>query len=702
MQPTQNSKLFLISFIMLFLEILLIRWISTEVRIFAYVGNLVLLACFLGIGVGCYFSRKKEQILITLGMLVLIALAVKSEPFRHITDMLSAFPDAVIWYQIMEPLNLRLVLQGIGLTLFMFLMILTAFVPLGQILGKLLDEHPKTIEGYSVNIVAGLIGIWAFNICALYYTPPWLWFLFSLILLVFFVPRSKFHYFLFGLGALFILLLLSLSNPNIPTVWSPYQKLEVHPNFTLGLRNGFVVNVNNVGYMTLLDLSDQFITNVPDRYNQAQRKFSQYDLPYAFTDRADSVLIVGSGGGNDVAGALRHNPRSIDAVEIDPGIYQLGLALHPERPYEQKPVRVFIDDARAFFKKSAQKYDLISFGLLDSHTLSSNYNNTRLDHYVYTEESFREARNLLNPDGITTVIFATQTKWIGERIYGLLKKVYGEVPYVFLVHSPDSSYGWGGTMFVTGKNIPALKKKVDADPELKALLAKNAVSYSDRVRLTTDDWPYLYIKKAGIPRMYWLIMGSLLVLFLLARRFILTADGGRINLHFFFLGGAFLLLEFQNVSKASLLFGSTWIVNSYIFSSILILILLSNLFVAYVKLRNVLVFYLLLWASILMLYLMPLDLFNAYGFWSKILLASLGLNLPIFFAGIIFIHSFKETPAKDLALGSNLIGAALGGLLESLSFVTGIKALLLLVLAFYILSFLCLPKGRPKALVRVS
>ena len=186
MQPTQNSKLFLISFIMLFLEILLIRWISTEVRIFAYIGNLVLLACFLGIGVGCYFSRKKEQILITLGMLVLIVLAVRSEPFRHITDMLSAFPDAVIWYQIMEPFNLRLVLQGIGLTLFMFLMILTAFIPLGQILGKLLDEHPKTIEGYSVNIVASLIGIWAFNIFALYYTPPWLWFLFSLILLFFF------------------------------------------------------------------------------------------------------------------------------------------------------------------------------------------------------------------------------------------------------------------------------------------------------------------------------------------------------------------------------------------------------------------------------------------------------------------------------------------------------------------------------------
>jgi spermidine synthase len=189
-------------------------------------------------------------------------------------------------------------------------------------------------------------------------------------------------------------------------------------------------------------------------------------LPYAFAEKAPRVLIVGAGGGNDVAGALRHEPRDIEAVEIDPGIVQLGLALHPEGPYENKKVKVTIDDARAFFKKTPKKYDLISFGLLDSHTLSSNYNNTRLDHYVYTEESFREAKALLSEDGIVSVIFAVQTPWIGERIYGLLKEVFGEVPYVFAVHSPDSCYGWGGTMFITGKNLAALKKRVEANPEI--------------------------------------------------------------------------------------------------------------------------------------------------------------------------------------------------------------------------------------------
>ncbi|MFH0789437.1 MAG: hypothetical protein V2B13_17745 [Pseudomonadota bacterium] len=686
--PTQNLKLFSISFVMLFLEILLIRWISTEVRIFAYVGNLVLLACFLGIGVGCFFSKKKENLLITLAMLVLIALAVRSEPFRHITDLLSGFSDLIIWYKAIRADNLVPALKGVALTLFMFLMILIVFIPLGQILGRLLDEHPSTIEGYSINVVASLIGIWAFNLFSLYYTEPWIWFLFSLVILFFFLPRSGTNFFMAGMASGLILLVVGISTPTLLTMWSPYQKLEVYPNQTLGVRNGFVVNVNNVGYMTLLDLSDAFIKKFPLLYNPALRKFSQYDLPYAFAGKADSALIVGAGGGNDVAGALRNGPKEIDAVEIDPGIFQLGLALHPEHPYQQDRVKVTIDDARAFFKKTQKKYDLISFGLLDSHTLSSNYNNTRLDHYVYTEESFREARRLLNRDGVLSVIFATQAQWIGERIYGLLKKNFGEVPYTFYVHSPGSSYGWGGIMFLTGNNTEAIKKKVEADPELKAFVTKNRVSFSGQVRLTSDDWPYLYIEKASIPRMFWLIMGSLLVLFLMAGRFIFTAEGGRINLHFFFLGCAFLLLEFQNVSKATLLFGSTWMVNSYIISTILILILSANLLGSFFKIRPRLPFYVLLWASIGLLYFIPLDIFNSFSFWGKTILASLFLNLPIFFAGIIFILSFQETPAKDLALGSNLIGAAFGGLLESLSFITGIKALLIVILGLYLLSFL--------------
>ena len=111
---------------------------------------------------------------------------------------------------------------------------------------------------------------------------------------------------------------------------------------------------------------------------------------------------------------------------------------------------MIIDDARAFFKKTRKKYDLIVFGLLDSHTLSSNYNNMRLDHYVYTEESFREAAHLLQEDGVMSVAFEVPKPWIGSRIYGLLQEAFGSVPYVFQVRSPGGVFGWGGVHVCDG------------------------------------------------------------------------------------------------------------------------------------------------------------------------------------------------------------------------------------------------------------
>jgi hypothetical protein len=88
-------------------------------------------------------------------------------------------------------------------------------------------------------------------------------------------------------------------------------------------------------------ISDQFISRVPGRYDKAQRKFSHM-IFLRLTDRADR-FDRRFRGGNDVAGAFEHNP-NIDAVEIDPGIYQLGLTASGTA-YEQKPVQVFIDDA---------------------------------------------------------------------------------------------------------------------------------------------------------------------------------------------------------------------------------------------------------------------------------------------------------------------------------------------------------------------
>jgi len=92
----------------------------------------------------------------------------------------------------------------------------------------------------------------------------------------------------------------------------------------------------------------------------------------------------------------------------------------------------------------------------------------------------------------------------------------------------------------------------------------------------------------------------------------------------------------------------------------------------------------LVWlASVLALAVVPLDSFNALAGASKLVAASAFLTAPVFFAGLVFIRSFAVCADKSRALGSNLIGALVGGLLESVSFISGIRALIVLVGLFY-------------------
>jgi len=71
----QTWAIFLISVLGLFLEMLLIRWIGTEIMIFAYLQNTVLVVCFLGLGLGCFTSREPidlRGLLLPLFILVLL------------------------------------------------------------------------------------------------------------------------------------------------------------------------------------------------------------------------------------------------------------------------------------------------------------------------------------------------------------------------------------------------------------------------------------------------------------------------------------------------------------------------------------------------------------------------------------------------------------------------------------------------------
>jgi hypothetical protein len=144
-----------------------------------------------------------------------------------------------------------------------------------------------------------------------------------------------------------------------------------------------------------------------------------------------------------------------------------------------------------------------------------------------------------------------------------------------------------------------------------------------------------------------------------------------------------------------LLFGSTWVVNSIVFFAILVMILLSNLFVLWRGPQRLLPCLALLVAALLVNALIPMSTFLALPGASKIVVSCAVVFVPIFFAGVIFASAFKQSSRPDVDLGSNIAGVILGGLSENLSLMLGFNYLLIVALAFYVLSAIFKPNEQP-------
>jgi Spermine/spermidine synthase domain len=706
--PNQTWGIFLISILGLFLETLFIRWIGTEIRIFAYLQNTILVVCFLGLGLGMFTSSKpieiKQSLFPLTLFLCLMALPLTRLVLGSISEILSTFGDFVIWTS-SETDNINqsivLLLAGLILTYGVLVLIVDIFVPIGRILGRLMNINPNPIWAYSINIFGSILGTWSFVVLSFFYQPPFVWFLITTILLAIFILWSnrdkKINFALLGL-LLVLSWFASQVSGALKVTWSPYQKLVVRESQTNWLGD-YYIDVNNIGYQVIIDLSEARVSAEPEKFAPELRGLSQYDMPALFHPNAQSILLVGAGSGNDAAGALRHNVQSVTAVEIDPAIINIGKEFHPEHPYLSPKVQVINDDARSFFATTANKYDVISFGLLDSHTTTA-LTNARLDHYVYTKESIVQAKSRLKEGGIMVLTFEAQKPFIADRIQRVLEEVFHQPPLVFRV--PLSAYGAGGVMFVTG-DLENVQKQLQQNPfflaYIKHLEITNPVPLTHNTKITTDDWPYLYLESPKIPLLYYLLIGLISIVFLRSYRKWQASSNisitSRMFWHFAFLGAAFLLLEVQNISKASVALGNTWQVNAVIISSILAMALLANwIAYRYPKLSLTLVYSMLV-GTCLALYFIDLARFGFLPYPLKATIVGALTSLPMLFSGIVFVRSFAIAEDKSNALGANLIGALVGALLQSITFITGIKSLLLVVAGFYLLSLFTAPAQSP-------
>jgi hypothetical protein len=662
-RPSQWADLFLISAFGLFFEIMLIRWEGVELRQFAYFKNFAFISIFVGMGIG--FALKDRRDLsgwaapLLGGLLMAIAFG---GPLAREVHGASQFITA-LRANTFDNLVFALVL-GVG-----FIWNLCAFIPVGQWTSQAMRGLP-VLPAYSVNIAGGLAGIGGFVALAAGHTPPAAW---------------------FGTGALFLFLLLRARprallvailcmgiavfavhrqlDPAVEIIWSPYQKLVLSPG---GQGPGsWNLQVSADWYQYAADLSAPAVARSP----QIAEAAAHYSHPFTQKPNPDRVLILGAGMGNDVAAALRAGAKHVDAVEIDPGIIDLGRKYHPEHPYDDPRVSIIANDARAFLERTSQRYDVIVFTLIDSQTLLESMSSVRLDNYIYTVECFRRAHALVSPGGLLSVSFNLGQPWLSRRVHDLLLAAFDHEPT-----SLTSPYHSGPMYFIEGPFRPAIASE--------AGLA-SVVFPKPLPDVPTDDWPYLYLVSRSIPVPYLggIALGLLVTVIASVIGFRRSGGFDTFDSHFFLLGAGFFLIETKGLTVLALRFGSTWTVNAVGFAMVMLFILAANaLAVTRWRLRPETLYPLLL-ASIAIGYGATFMDHSGAGLVSRFG-ASLLLFLPVFFAGLVFALSVERTKNLPAALASNLMGAVLGGFAEYWSMIGGTRSLYLVAAVFYLASWL--------------
>ncbi|HZD41170.1 MAG TPA: hypothetical protein VE131_10640 [Terriglobales bacterium] len=667
-----HLDILVLSFVSLFLELAIIRWLSSEIRIFAYFKNLPLMASFLGFGIGFWLHEKSDRLLLWfprffLCLVIVIAMASRIgithviflDPRQYFV-LGAGFGD----HAAQSMPSVLGTMKGLLVIVSVFFLVVATFATLTAKLGSLLNRE-KPLTAYSINVAGSLLGIVGFSLASYYQWPPFAWLLVLALLPPFYYSKKRLAAFYF-LGVLAIAFCATIADQ---VIWSPYYRIKL---FQIN-RSVTSLTVNYDEFQAIQDLSKENLRRFTE---EARKELSRhYNIPYSLSRRKiESVLILGGGAGNDAAAALRNGVSTLDVVEIDPAIARIGQELHPEEPYASERVNLYIEDARSFLQRTDKKYDLVVFATLDSHAAFSSLSSLRMDNFVFTVESLRTVKDVLKPGGGVAINFFAIKPWLSQRQFNTLRGVM-RLP-ILTYRSPTNQ----DAIFLAGELF---------DPDLPLGMTDyrpiEPPFTAENVETTSDDWPFLFLEKRGIPLHYFIPLLLILILAFIPLR-MSNLPLREIDWHLFFMGAAFLLIETKTVTTLALIFGSTWLVNSIVIGSILIAILVANLLVGRIGNFGYPFFYGWLFAAVALNFAFPFEVLNRFGWSTKLLASGVVIGLPIFFAALIFAKAFATVESPSQALAANLLGALAGGLLEYLDMWMGLRYLNLVALSLYMLS----------------
>lgn len=666
----------------LFLELAIIRWQATVFEFFAFYKNFSLLACFAGLGLGyAVASRKRIPLVLTIPLLcwqfaLMIAMRYSMTEAQLYTLRVLPFP---------EQLNMGITvtstfyssLQTYFVIAVIFLLTALAFLPIGQLCGALMQRREK-LRAYGLNLLGSLAGVLIMFFVSAFWTPPIVWFIIAFVgLLLFYVRKQRTILFGAGSATVALIILAWPVNPLWQRIYSPYQLIEIGHNERSGLMQ---IRAAGLYYQRVHDLSRSNRNVENDPTLKETRNY--YELPYQAYGQPKDVAIVGAGTGNDVAAALRSGAERVDAIEIDPVIQLAGSNAHPEHPYSDPRVHAIINDARSFLRTTNNTYDMIVYGLLDSHTLLSQASSVRLDSFVYTVQALREARARLRPHGVLSLSFSVINDALGRKIYLMMTEAFDGHPPICV----QAGYDGAVVFFETTDKSFVLPDNL---LESTGFRDQSSVYSNPQVQAdpSTDDWPFFYMPRRVYPMSY-LVM---VVLVLLITLFLIGNFSGEAlqfsHTPFFLLGAGFMLVETKGITELGLTFGNSWQVIGVVIAAIMVMSFLANWLVQWWNVQHSPMPYVLLMASLALGWLMAWH-GGLPSTWAGRIGTAVILTSPMFFSGIVFSTLLRSRGEISGIMATNLFGAMCGGLVEYNSMYFGFRFLYLMAAALYLLAFL--------------
>ena len=637
----------------LFLELALIRWTAANNVHLANITNFVLLASFLGIGVGFLLADSSRNLfpLAPTALAVLVAFAAHlprearhpSRPPR-VRGPLGA-PSVVSVGE--PPRDLRAGGPGDGRP--------------GTGTARTFAQF-KPLDAYRFDIIGSIAGIVLFSALSFIGLPPIAWGAVVATMFVLLLGIRERWWQWVVIGAVVVMLLVeSLSSVDI---WSPYYKVTTsHVTSTVDGHSyhGLSVSANNIPYQTLYSIST--LHRIESFYFFAYRHVTRSSL--------SNVLVIGAGTGNDVGVAISEGARHVDAVEIDPELVALGKQYNPEHAYESPRVSTYVDDGRAFLQDTNKRYSLILYalpGLPDA--LTGQSAPVGLENYLLTTQAIQDAWFHLAPGG-TFVMYNYYQLFLLDRYATTIDHVFGTRPCVEV----------GNTL--SGREQAVLTVAARRRHSRLLQLLERAPGGAG-----PDDRPYPYLPIPSIPNFYLLVVGLILAASLLVVR----VAGGPFKkmaqfVDLFWMGAAFLLLESKNIVQFASLVRHDMVRELARVRRRAAQCLRGGGNRRTCRLPRPMLLYVALLVALAVSYVIPQGSLLGLPVVLRFVAATALAFTPVFVANLVFAQRFKDVGSSTTAFGANLLGAIVGGVLEYLSLITGFRFLLVVVAVLYGLAF---------------